>query len=457
MKAAGMRFSLLCLALVAAFSLAPRDARAQAVPAAAELPQVLSLDEALRIFRTRGLDLLIAEAAVTSAEGATQIAGAVPNPVLGASWGLAFTYANQPSGSCPAGGALCANQLWTVDVSDSAALEDSLSGKRELRLKVTRNALASAKMSRVDAERTIAFQVKASYVQVAQATLAVKFAQEVAQSNAKILALFQTKLAAGAINEGDFARVETTKLESDQALDTALVTLRQSRVALAFLLGVRGSVPDFEVDTKVLDFTVPAAMAGIAEDQLLRTAYDHRPDLIATGYLRASWQAQLALAKRQKFPDIALSLTYVQGGYGGVGTSAAVPAPPQVTFGISMPLPVFYQQQGQIRQAEAQEETSALQQAKTTAQVTSDVSSAYAAFVTSRRLVERMQTGNLLQSARVARDITRLQYDKGAASLTDYLLALQSYIATYTEYIGDLAQYWVAVFQLEQAVAADLR
>jgi hypothetical protein len=36
------------------------------------------------------------------------------------------------------------------------------------------------------------------------------------------------------------------------------------------------------------------------------------------------------------------------------------------------------------------------------------------------------------------------------------LTALQAYIATNVEYIGDLGSFWTAVFQLEQAVGADL-
>jgi cobalt-zinc-cadmium efflux system outer membrane protein len=428
------------------------------VPAATELPQTLSLDEALRIFRSRGLDLLIAEAAVRGAEGATRAAGAVPNPVLGVSWGYVFTYQpNDPAQSGPTGGAFTQSQSWSVNLSDAAALEDSISGKRELRLEAARNALAAAKMTRGDAERTIAFQVKSAYLQAAQAVLGYRFAKDVADSNARMYDLFKTRFTGGAINEGDLARIETQKLESEQALDGALVRLRQARVTLALLLGVRGAVPEFDVDTHVLDFQVPAGLGSASEEHLLRTALERRPDLLSAGYEKASSAAQVELTKRKKIPDIALSLSYAQGGANGVGTSGAVPTPPVITLGLSMPLPVFYQLQGDLRQAEAADDTNALQQTKTTSQVISDVSSGLASYRMNRQLVERMEKGDLLRSAKIARDITRLQYERGAASLTDYLTALQAYIATNVEYIGDLTSYWTAVFALEQAVAADLR
>ena len=97
-------------------------------------------------------------------------------------------------------------------------------------------------------------------------------------------------------------------------------------------------------------------------------------------------------------------------------------------------------------------------------QVVSDVDNAYAAFSGARTLVNRMERGEgdgkirpILQSAKAALEITRLQWERGAASLTDFLLALQTYIATKVEYYGDLTSYWTSVYQLEAAVGTELR
>ena len=429
--------------------LATHVARADSVvPPPTDLPDMLTLDEAVRIFRSRGLDLLIAQAAVKNAEGQVGIASAVPNPVVNGAWGKVLNYS---TGDCQD----CSSDYWAVGISDSAAVEDSLSGKRDLRLKVARNALAAAKLSRVDAERTIAFQVKSAYLQAAQATLGYKFAKEVASTNARTLDLFQTRFRTGAINEGDVARIQTQKLESDQALDQAGQTLRQARVALAFLIGVRGRVPDFDVDVKTLDYAEPKPLAGATEDGLLRMAFDHRPDLVAAGYQRASAEAAIALAKRNRFPDISFAVNYSQIGTGATQNGGAL-SPPLITFGIQGPLPLFYQLQGEQRQAEAQYETNSLTQAKTTAQVVNDVSAGYSGYLTSQKLVQRMEAGGLLSSAKTARDITRLQFEKGAASLTDFLDAQRTYIATNVEYFADLTNYWTAVFQLEQAVGVEL-
>lgn len=449
--------------LLGAAALSPGRAGAEVVPAPVELPELLSLPDALKMFRARGLDLLIAEAATRGAEGAVLAAGAVPNPVVSGSIGNAFTYSTSRSSqtNCNQNGAVCPPWAYNIGISDSAAIEDTLSGKRDLRQRVARNALAAAKMARRDAERSIGLQVQSTYVQVAQAALAYKFSRELAATQATTLAKFRERFQRGAINEGDLQRIEVQKLEADQALDSALQALRQARVAMAFLLGVRGVVADFDVDTHVLDFQVPEALREPDEVALLRMAFEHRPDLLGLGYLKQQAEAQARLLRRQRFPDITLSLNYAFGGFGGYSTNGPIQGQ-ILTVGLSAPIPVFYALQGEVRQAEAAFDASSLQEAKTTAQVVNDISGGLAALVAARKLVERMEGprregGGLLQSARGAFEIAAVQYEKGAASLTDYLDALRTYIATKNEYFVDLANYRTAVFVLEAAVARELR
>jgi cobalt-zinc-cadmium efflux system outer membrane protein len=387
----------------------------------------------LTTFRAHGFGLLIADAAVMNAEGVYQAAGYIPNPSLNASYGRVFNYNSDTT--CNNGIGPCGNSpnAYGIGISDNAAIEDSIAGKRHLRKDVQRAALAAAKMNRVDAQRNLDFQV------------------EVAKSNKDTLDHNQKRYDKGAINEGDLARVRTAKLESDQAVDSARQAVRQARIALAFLLGVRGHVPEFDIDRDALKYRIPASLTSSSPDTLLKTAIDKRPDLRALGYQRESAEAQIHLAKRLVFPDIAFSVNYNQ-----TGTGSQSIQPPTLTFGLSAPIPILYQQQGEVRQAEANYNTQALSQAQATAQVVSDVETAYAAFAASKVLVERME-GAELSSARTARDITERQFKGGTATLMDFLDAQRTYIATNLEYLQDLTSYWTAVFQLEQAVGTELR
>jgi len=459
-RASRMAIALMCLT---GFLMMPGLAGAQAIPAPAPLPMQLSLEQALQALRTRGLDLLIAETQVHSAEGDVGVAGAVPNPNVTLTYGRVFTYnpnvppstPGMPTQTCAQNNAFCDLNLYSAGITDQAAIEDSLSGKRDLRLKVANAALAAAKLTRNDAFRNLEFQVKSAYLQIAEAQRALDFAKQAQATNVRTLELFQARLRGGAVNEGDVARVETQKLESDQAVDQAAEAIHQARFALAFLLGVRGPVPEFTVDDHVLDYSVPPDLATPSVEHLLRMAFDHRPDLLAFGYQRQSAEAAIALAKRQRFPDITVGLGYTQTGTGGEGVNAPL-QPPTATINLSAPIPVFYQQQGEIRKAEATYDSQSLQHAKAAGQVVNDVSSAVSTFQTSRGLVERMEKGGLLRSAKTARDIIRTQYERGAATLLDFLDAQRTYIATNVEYFTDLTNYWTAVAQLEQAVGMEL-
>jgi cobalt-zinc-cadmium efflux system outer membrane protein len=420
-------------------------ARPEAAPPSPALPRTLRLEDALALVRTRGLDLLIAEAAVHGAEGDVTIAAAVQNPALGFSVGKSFLCA---PGVCQGTGGLA----WTASLSDEAAIENTITRKRMLRTRVAQAALAAARLGRADAWRTLEFQVKQQFVQVLLAQESLRFARDVQASLTETLALNQRRYQAGAISEADLAKIETAKLESDQAVDTALQALRAAKVGLAFQLGVRGPVPEFAVEQPdLLHYAAPARLGAPTAGALIEEALAHRPDLKAAGYQRLRAQESIRLAKRLRFPDIALSLQYTQE---GTGTTAVTP--PTFALGLSAPLPLFYRQQGEIQKAEADYRTTSLQQAKLVAQVVSDVETAFAAYATAGSLVRRMES-RLLDRAQRARDLVKVQYLKGAASLLEFLDAERTFIATNVEYRQDLASYWTAVFQLEQAVGQALR
>ena len=410
------------------------------------IPAHLSLAEAMKIFRAQGLDLLIAEAQVQSAAGDARAAAAVANPTVGAGYDRSFFKS----------GLYETSSGWSVGLGDANAIVDSLSGKRRLRIDVGQSALAAARLQRVDAQRTLELAVKQQYLQAALADASLAFAREVAASNTRTLELIRVRYSSGAVSEVDVARTETAKLEADSAVDRATAALREAKITLAFLLGRRRPSLDFSVDAGQLHFVVPAALMDVTADQLVQRALESRPDLGAQAHQRERASSTVALAKRSRFPDIAAGLQYQQEGSGQTapGSPAAI-TPPTIGLNISATLPVFYQQQGEIQKAQADLAIQEVQMEKVRAEIVSDVELAFGAYHVSRLLVERAE-GRLLERATRSRDLVTIQYQKGAASLIEYLDAQRTFIAVNASYLQDLAAYWTAVFQLESATATEL-
>jgi cobalt-zinc-cadmium efflux system outer membrane protein len=279
-------------------------------------------------------------------------------------------------------------------------------------------------------------------------------ARDVQKKATQILELNRVRYHAGSASEADESKAEAAKLEADQSVALAKQGVEVNRFALGFFLGVRGRFPDFEVDEDLPRYTVPSALASLAPEALLKKAFEQRPDLKAIEQQRLHAESALALARRQIVPDFSLVLAYTQMGTGGVGTNAPL-QPPTVGVALQFGLPVFYQQQGEVQKALADLRSQEAQRAKAEADITSDVATAYTNFITSRELVERMQA-RLLDRAARTRNLVAIQYEKGAASLLELLDAERTYIAVNQEYLQDLANYWIALFQLDQAIGGNL-
>jgi cobalt-zinc-cadmium efflux system outer membrane protein len=401
---------------------------------------VLTLERAREIFRQRGFDLLVAEANVASAEGDLATAGALPNPGVSLSASKSFGCGGLQD---------CVTKSYGVGIADNALVSNLISGKRGLRKDFARAALEAARRSRDDAHRTLEFTLAQTFYQALLASAQRDVARENRDSFLRTRQLNEKRFELGAMNEADLATIQVAHLESEQALETAEQNLRAAKVALAFLLGFRRLVPDFGLDEKELEFSLPGPVATATRDSLLERALERRPDLAALTQQAHRAEAGLRLAKRNIFPDVGLSFAYA--------TSSDLSATPQAgSIGISFNLPLLYFQRGEIRKAEADVVTQHILRHKIEAQVVLDVETAWAQLQASRNQVQRMQA-TLLGRARKARDLVQVQYEKGAASLLDLLNAQRTYTATRGEYAQDLANYWIAVGLLEQATATRLK
>jgi cobalt-zinc-cadmium efflux system outer membrane protein len=178
---------------------------------------------------------------------------------------------------------------------------------------------------------------------------------------------------------------------------------------------------------------------------VLSEALRRRSDVLSAEYGERQARAAEALARRTRIPQISLWANYAMQGSG-----PNAPTPPTLTIGIDTPLPVFYQNQGEVMKAESDLFARRVRRAKVSSQVVSDVASALASFDISRKRLERMGA-SLLERARRSRDLTALQYERGAASLLELLDSERTFLSVNASYLQSISDYWNAIFAVEQA------
>lgn len=423
-----------------------RPARADEPAEPPPIPSPLSLDVALQRMEERGFDLLTADAAVRSAEGDRQIAGAFPNPALSGAGGHTFHY--DPN-QCQTSG--CSATLWGGGISDQGLIADLFIGKRRLRTQVADAALDAARLERKDALRTLRALVEQTWVQTVVAGALVRTAQEAADASAKTADLVNLRWHAGDVSEADAARADTAKLELDQAVDAAKQQLAQSKSSLAFLLGDRSGRVDFDVAPQLPACVAPPDLAGVTPEELVARARTQRQDLAAANAALASADAGVALAERSRIPDIALSGTYSQEGTGNEALQ-----PPTASLGVTLPIPVFYQGGGEVEKAKANLDAQRIARARVDAQLASDVAQSWAAWQSAQSRVNRMESTTLARAKR-ALDLVDYQYRRGAASLLELLDAQRTFVSTQAEYQQNVGDWWLSLYQLEAATGGEPR
>jgi cobalt-zinc-cadmium efflux system outer membrane protein len=411
---------------------------------------VLTLDQALNSFHTRSFDLRAAEAMVAGAEGDTVAAGQIENPVATASYTRVFNYRADGKAAVLGPCITCAEGGPNFGINDQAALIHTLTGERSARVRVAKAALRAASLQREDARRTLDFQLKSQYMQVLAAQEALVFAQEIDAFSKRVTDIGRARHP-GNIDDGALARLESDQLRADLTVTAADVALDGEIAGLAFLLDTKDARTVYTLDTNAFRFRVPSRLANADLDALVKDAFARRPDVRASKALVEQADGNVSIAKYQQIPDVQLYALYVE-----QGTAQNTATPPMLTAGIQVPLPLFYQQQGEIHRAEANLSAQRATYDRANAQVIEDVRLALKAFAGARHTAEVME-GELLEKSKRGRDIAEIQFREGSIALIELLDAQRQYTAVTQEYVQDLLNYWNAVFALEQAVGEDLR
>jgi len=307
--------------------------------------------------------------------------------------------------------------------------------KRQHRFEAAKDQTSVTTAQVADNERTLTFNVASQFVSALLAQADLDLAEKDLASFQQTVQISEDKFKAGAMGEGDLIKIKLQLLQFQMDVSGAKLARVQALASLRQLLGYESVPESYEV---VGDLEYKPVKLG--EDDLKALALRSRPDLRAAILGVTAAQSQYTLARANGKKDVGVTFTYNH--LGGVNTGS-------LFFNIQ--LPIFDRNQGEIaRTRYAITQSQELSSEQSSIALT-DVTNAYESLRTSDEVVQLYQSGYLKQ-AEDSRDISEYAYQRGAASLLDYLDAERSYRATELAYRQSLAGYMVSLEQLRQAV-----
>jgi len=123
--------------------------------------------------------------------------------------------------------------------------------------------------------------------------------------------------------------------------------------------------------------------------------------------------------------------------------------------GVNVPVPLFYQYQGESDKAAVQMSQSRLAVEQTELAIRNEVVAALATWRSADRILQRFHQG-LLEEASTVRNSAELAYSRGATSVLDLIEAQRSYKNIMRDYYSAMINRTNAYYDLAKILAVDL-
>jgi len=405
----------------------------------------ISFQQAVACGVRSNLDLLAAQYNVPLAQADELTAGLWYNPALNMSATL------QPYGrnwnQTSAGGPR------QFDVGLTYPIDWSLK-----KIKIWRSAKVATRTAEAgfqDAVRLKVLDIRSAYIDVMLAQAVLSLAEEKEVNLQRLVDLLQNRIA----NKDLLPLLQTrAQLAVDQAkLETRQkrVDLENAKAALAALLGRRPEA-SWVTTTKLRDFVLIDLPEGKG---LVEDALSGRPDMIALqlGRDKALLDKKVALA--QRWDNISLNMGYTSQGPVGAdpddGSSHRIKQANDWGAGLSIPLPFFDRNQGNIHKADLTISQTEKQIESKEISIRQEIAVLYNQLKLNFELIKQYESTQL-KNAQIVRDAQQKLYSTGGSALLDYLDAIGAYHETLTSYYAALADYRRNTSKLNAAVGKDI-
>jgi cobalt-zinc-cadmium efflux system outer membrane protein len=320
-----------------------------------------------------------------------------------------------------------------------------VTGKRRARTEVACRARRVIEAQYQDAVRLQIDNLYTAFIDMLAARETVRYAEASGAGLRRVLALTESLREKGAGTEADVDRIAVQLDAAELALLEAEETLRDARRTLAVLLAVPAAqAGGLELRGSLRDGT----SAPPPVEQLVPVALATRPDLAAyrLGIQRAHADVRLAEANRMENLFLLVQPYTFQDLSPFDAKSAHSWA-----LGVTVPLPLFNRNQGNIQRARLNVSQTELQLRELELRVVAEIERAERAYAVTRRSVERLE-GETIPKARRTLGTALELFESGEQGQVVYLNALRDYNDIVRQYRDTLVRQRRAMLRLNTAV-----
>jgi len=396
---------------------------------AQQAPPALTLDAAIQEALDHNPALVAERANVAVAEAAIVTAGLRPNPVATA--GLL-----RPSASLVAAGVSPTDESFRTDVPIERG------GKRDRRIETATLGRTVAQLQLQNAIRLLLLDIETAFSDVQLATLDLELARESLVGFNDVVTINVER-----VRTGDLAQIELTRSRLAAMQFANDVRQRETHLAVARsrLSTLLGRGPDGSSIAVAGDLRSDAPDWTL--DGVQQRAMANRPDLLAARSDQVRSTADLRLQVANGKVDYTVSGEYHrQQGLSTSGNMAGV-------F-LSVPLPLFNRNQGEIARATVQQEQLTSRTRALEAQIANEAATAFAQYAAARDVVHAIE-GQMLTQARDVRTTTEYAYRRGEASFVEFLDAVRAFNETMQSYNQARADYARSLFDIDAIVGKE--
>jgi cobalt-zinc-cadmium efflux system outer membrane protein len=314
--------------------------------------------------------------------------------------------------------------------------------KRDRRIEVAEGARAVGQLQLQNAIRQLTLDVQNACADVTLAKDTLASAHDSLEAFTNIVRLNERRVRDGDLAEVELLRTQLAQLQFETTARQAEVRLKSARAKLQLLLGRNATAPLPDIADG--ETTRPT----VALPAVLDRAMQRRPDLLSLRADQARSDAEIRLQIAQGVIDTTVGAEYRrQEGLAGRGNSVGI-------F-VSTNLPFFNRNQGEVARARAERQQIDLKVRSLESTIRNEVETAYGQYDSARATLERLEQVMLVR-ARDIRRITEFSYQRGEASLIEFLDAQRAYNDTMQTYHEAKADYARSLFLLNAASGNDV-